>query len=110
MNKKLFLLASLCLGLHFTTAQISGTPPSYDEQQADKIAIYRAEAERVHTLIHTKLDLKFDYKKEHVLGEAWLDLKPHFYPSKQLILDAKAMLIHEVVLIDNNKQKKTKIP
>ncbi|ADX67949.1 M1 family metallopeptidase [Weeksella virosa] len=108
MNKKLFLLASLCLGLHFTTAQISGTPPSYDEQQADKIAIYRAEAERVHTLIHTKLDLKFDYKKEHVLGEAWLDLKPHFYPSKQLILDAKAMLIHEVVLIDNNKQKKLK--
>lgn len=81
-------------------------PPSYRENQTNKMEIYRAEAEKINSLVHTKLDLKFDFDKEHVLGEAWLTLKPHFYPTNQLTLDAKAMLIDEVSLVNGNSKKK----
>lgn len=90
-----------------TFAQIKETlPPSYREGQTNKMAIFRAEAEKINSLVHTKLDLKFDFEKEHVYGEAWVTLKPHFYETNKLVLDAKAMLIHEVSLVkDGNKTK-----
>jgi aminopeptidase N len=57
---------------------------------------YRAEKEKVNDLVHTKLKVSFDYSKRHLLGEAWITLKPHFYNVKEVELDAKAMLIHKV--------------
>lgn len=83
-------------------------PPSYRLDQTNKMDIYRAEAEKINSLIHTKLDLKFDYEKEEVNGEAWLTLKPHFYSTQTLVLDAKAMLIHEVALVQGKSKKKLK--
>lgn len=83
-----------------------GLPPSYRLDQANKMEIYRAPAERINHLVHTKLDLKFDYQKEEVKGEAWITLKPHFYDTDKLILDAKGMLIHEVEMITGNAKKK----
>ena len=59
-------------------------------------SVYRAENEKINDLVHTKLDVKFDFAKRHLLGEAWLTLEPHFYPSNELTLDAKGMLIHKV--------------
>lgn len=88
-------------------SQISSLPPSYTaEANESQKAIFRAEKERLHSLEHTKLDLKFDYQKQHVLGEAWLTLKPHFYPSGSLELDAKHMDIQEVFLISGSNRKK----
>src|SRR5690606_6939564 len=43
----------------------------------------------------------FDYQKEQMGGEEWLTAAPYFYPSDSLVLDAKAMLIHEVALDKN---------
>ena len=40
---------------------------------------YRAEREKINELVHTKLKVEFDYTKRHLLGEAWLTLKPYFY-------------------------------
>ncbi len=57
---------------------------------------YRAEREKINDLVHTKLKVSFDYSKRHLLGEAWITLKPHFYNVNELELDAKAMLIHKV--------------
>lgn len=90
----------------YATAQVTGTPPSYSEQQADPLKIYRAEAERTNVLVHTKLDLKFDYAKQHALGEAWITLKPYFYATNKLTLDAKGMLIHDVSLVQGTTKKK----
>ncbi|QTV06300.1 M1 family metallopeptidase [Faecalibacter bovis] len=90
----------------FATAQIMTQPPSYNENQKDPLKIYRAEEERINNLVHTKLDLKFDYAKQHALGEAWITLKPHFYATNKLTLDAKAMLIHEVALVQGTTKKK----
>lgn len=53
---------------------------------------------RIHDLIHTKLELQFDWEEEEVLGQATLTLKPFFYPSKELVLDAKNFQIHQVSL------------
>ncbi len=57
---------------------------------------YRAEREKINELVHTKLKVEFDYTKRHLLGEAWLTLKPYFYTTNTLTLDAKGMLIHKV--------------
>ncbi|WP_068597419.1 M1 family metallopeptidase [Vaginella massiliensis] len=108
MKKSIFLLASVFLLNHSLEAQVQTLPPSYREDQTNKMDIYRAEAEKINALVHTKLDLKFDYAKQHVLGEAWLTLKPYFYPTNRLVLDAKAMVIHEVSLVSGNSKKKLK--
>ncbi|MGI9526413.1 MAG: M1 family aminopeptidase [Weeksellaceae bacterium] len=70
--------------------------------------IYQAEAERINDLVHTKLKVSFDLEKEQMPGEAWITLKPHFYPTQSVTLDAKGMLIHEVALLKNGKKKPLK--
>jgi len=64
---------------------------------------YRAAAERINDLVHTKLDAKFDYSKSQMNGKAWISLKPHFYATGSLMLDAKAMDIHQVAIVKNEK-------
>ena len=59
---------------------------------------YRAAAPHINDLIHTKLSVRFDYGKSYLYGKAWITLKPHFYPTDSLSLDAKGMDIHEISL------------
>lgn len=66
---------------------------------------YRGFAEKKHDLIHTKLVAGFDYTKSQLNGEAWLQLRPHFYASNVLVLDAKAMAIHQIAIEKNNQRK-----
>ena len=106
MRKRILWLSSAFIISSLTYAQVMTPPPSYNENQTNKLDIYRAEAERINSLVHTKLDLKFDYAKEHVLGEAWVTLKPHFYATNKVTLDAKAMLISEVALVNGATKKK----
>ena len=106
MKKRILWLSSAFIISSLTYAQVMTPPPSYNENQTNKLDIYRAEAERINNLVHTKLDLKFDYAKEHVLGEAWITLKPHFYATNKVTLDAKAMLISEVALVNGATKKK----
>jgi aminopeptidase N len=58
--------------------------------------LYQASATKEHDMVHTHLKISFDWKKQHLIGQALLTLRPHFYPSKQLILDAKGMQINSV--------------
>ena len=51
--------------------------------------VYNAAANRTHDLLHTRLDLSFDWEKEMVIGKATLRLTPIFRPSNTLTLDAK---------------------
>ncbi|RYF86998.1 MAG: M1 family peptidase [Chitinophagaceae bacterium] len=68
--------------------------------------IYRATAERINDLVHTKLDAKFDYSKQQLNGNVWITLKPHFYPTDSLQLDAKGMDIKDVAIVKNGKNSK----
>lgn len=70
--------------------------------------VYRATHTKVTELKHTKLKVNFDYQKEQMNGEEWLTASPYFYPTNELILDAKAMLIHEVALDNNGKKSPLK--
>src|SRR5687767_13534108 len=61
--------------------------------------VYRASAPRINDLVHTKLDVKFDYAKSYMYGKAWITLVPHFYPTDSLTLDAKGMDIQKVAIV-----------
>ena len=65
--------------------------------------VYRATATKINDLVHTKVKAKFDYAKSYMYGKAWITLKPHFYPTDSLSLDAQAMNINAVELVANGK-------
>lgn len=88
MKKLILSIFIASLSLNFTIAQ---------QQDSTKVeSIYRAEREKINALVHTKLKVSFDYSKSQMAGEAWITLKPHFYPVQTVTLDAKGMLIHKV--------------
>ncbi len=68
-------------------------------------SIFRGSATKVNALVHTKLDVKFDFTKSYLLGKEWVTLKPYFYPTDSLLLDAKGMDIHEVSISDGKTRK-----
>jgi len=59
---------------------------------------YHETASRINDLVHTKLDVRFDFNKSWLYGKAWVTLKPHFYSTDSLTLDAKGMDIKKVAL------------
>jgi aminopeptidase N len=65
---------------------------------------YRETATKINNLVHTKLELKPDFNKSYLYGKAWITLKPHFYPTDSLNLDAKGMEFRKVVLLKGNKE------
>ncbi len=71
---------------------------------APKIAFenYRASATVINQLIHTELHVSFDWDKQYLYGKATITLKPYFYPTDSLTLDAKGMDIHEISLLKGN--------
>jgi aminopeptidase N len=69
---------------------------------------YRASATKINALVHTKLDVKFDYAKKQLNGKAWLNLKPFAYPTDSLTLDAKGMDIANVSLVNGKSLQKLK--
>ena len=66
---------------------------------------YRSFATKENDLVHTKLVANFNYEKSQMNGEVWLQLRPHFYATNTLQLDAKAMEIKEVAIVQNNSNK-----
>ena len=68
--------------------------------------IYRETPLKVNDLVHTKLDAHFDYNKSYLNGKVWLTLKPHFYATDSLQLDAKGMNIQTVELVGAGKNTK----
>lgn len=75
--------------------------PGDDEpQDTSWKKIYRESYTRINDLVHTKLDVKFDFDKSYLYGKAWITLTPHFYNTDSLLLDAKGMEIKEVSVVN----------
>jgi aminopeptidase N len=72
------------------------------------LLIYRASFPHINDLQHTKLDVRFDYAKSYLYGKAWITLRPHFYPTDSLSLDAKGMDIKEVSILKGNQHSPLK--
>jgi len=64
---------------------------------------YRETPARINDLVDTRLDVKFDYQKSYLYGKEWVTLKPHFYATDSLKLDAKGMDIHEIAMVKAGK-------
>ena len=62
---------------------------------------YRAFVNKENDLVHTKLQADFDYDKSQLKGKVWITLKPHFYETKELDLDAKGMDIAVIEMVKN---------
>ena len=69
---------------------------------------YRSFATKENDLVHTKLIANFDYAQSQLNGEIWLQLRPHFYATAKLILDAKGMDIHQVSIVKNETKNTLK--
>lgn len=65
-----------------------------------KLDIYRASETRDFDLLHTKLEVSFDWDSTYLYGKASLLLKPYFYNQSKLKLDAKGFQIKEVAQLD----------
>ena len=109
MKKTFYLFA----GLLFVACGVKTPQPPQEvvetateipEATADEIesalpterAKYNAAETILTDLIHTKLEVKFDWNKSELLGIETLTAKPHFYESNTLILKAKGMQINSV--------------
>ncbi|QNH63725.1 M1 family aminopeptidase [Hymenobacter sediminicola] len=69
---------------------------------------YRATTRKVNALVHTKLDLRFDYAKRYAYGQEWLTIKPVAYATDSLRLDAQGMDITSVGLVVGQQTKPLK--
>jgi|CXWL01.1.fsa_nt_gi aminopeptidase N len=65
---------------------------------------YRETVTKINNLMHTKLEVKPDFSKSYLDGKAWITLKPHFYPTDSLNLDAKGMYLKKVALVKGIQQ------
>ena len=63
---------------------------------------YRASATRVHDLVHTRLEVRFDWEHQWLYGKAAITVQPHIYPQTTLVLDARNMDIYKVELQHDN--------
>src|SRR6476659_9984080 len=98
MKKSLLLVLGTMLGL------IAIAQPSAPRADTSWKTVYRSAADKINDLVHTKLDAKFDFTKSYMNGKVWITLKPHFYPTDSLSLDAKGMDIHKVAIVKGNTE------
>ena len=98
MNLKMSCMLTVCVIFSATAVTAQSTPDWKTE--------YRTTAEKQLSLVHTKLDVRFDYANRRMPGKAWLTMTPHFYPTDSAILDAKGMLINEIAIVAGGKSKK----
>lgn len=75
------------------------------EEKDPVIPVYQASATRLNDIIHTKLEVSFDWHKQYMYGNATLTIKPYFFATSVLELDARGMEIKQVSLITKAGKK-----
>lgn len=96
MNRKFLTCSALLLSI-LVVGNVSAQEKS--AEKPENLAIYRVTPTKVNDLVHTKLDVSFDYAKRYLNGKEWVTLKPHFYSTDSLTLDAQGMDIKTVALV-----------
>lgn len=97
MKQQLLALLLLLPGAALLSQNAQEPPtPSISKQ-------YRATPEKINDLVHTRLEAKLNYAQAQLQGKAWLTLKPHFYATDSLLLDAKGMDIRQIAMVKGGK-------
>lgn len=78
------------------------------ETEELKLAFYQGERTRHFQLLHTKLEVSFDWERQWMFGKVLMILEPYFYQQSNIVLDAKGFDIHEVSLIKGEQADKLK--
>ena len=84
----------------FAKSPVSPADTTKKPAWATKKGPYRPTRALKNDLLHTQLDLRFDWLRQHVLGSATLTFKPYFYPQNTLELDAKGFDIKGIFHLD----------
>ncbi len=71
----------------------------------DERPIYQASRKRINDVIDLKLDIKPNWSEARLYGVAELLIKPYFYETDSLWLDAKGMIINKVELLERGQPK-----
>lgn len=69
-------------------------------EEPPKKKIYQATHTKSSDIIHTKLWVSFDWEKSQLIGKAELQVKPYFYATNMLYLNARGMDIKSVKLAE----------
>ncbi|MBT34430.1 MAG: alanyl aminopeptidase [Thalassobius sp.] len=69
---------------------------------------YHPSRTKYFDLVHTLLDVKFDWEKQHLIGRAEISVSPHFYKQDSVVLDAVGFDIESVELLDGKEAKTLK--
>ncbi len=105
-----FLLLLLSLGCKHQTPNagpVKGTSPISNVPAASRSTglkpqnpnfPYRPSDTKYFDLLHTQLDVSFDWEHEELDGKAILTINPWFESQDQVVLDAKGFIIHDISL------------
>ena len=99
--KKIMLL--ICISALFCSMAAQGQDAEVEDTTWKKIL--RESYPKTNQIIHTKLDVRFDFEKSYLYGKEWLTLKPHFYSTDTVLLDAKGMDIKEVSIMQGSTKQ-----
>ena len=92
----------------FSAIAFAQDPTQPEKEDTSWKKTYRETPPLINDLVHTKLDVRFDYDKSYMYGKAWITLKPHFYSTDSLTLDAKGMDIKKVALVKSGTMSNLK--
>ena len=99
LKNTIFLLGGIILSTFVsTTAQ-----PIHTKQNPGNENEYRETPEKINDLVHTILYASFNFDQSQMSGLAKITLKPHFYPTDSLKLDAKGMEINKISIVKAGK-------
>ncbi len=77
---------------------------------APKKEVYQASNSLVTDILHTKLEVSFNWEKSQLNGKATVTARPYFYPTNTMYLNARGMEIKRVAIsLEENKTLKKKV-
>lgn len=113
-HNNVWIIGLMVIGLSFNACKTSEKSSSKTkdaqtevevaiEETVEEPRIYRAANTRTFDLIHTTLDVRFDWDKQQLFGKAELTLRPYFYATDKLVLDAKGFDLRAVSIKKNGQ-------
>ena len=105
MNKSIKLLAIIFLLASCSTQKksVTTTENKPKEKFIPEQKIYQASVTKTNDVQHVKLEVSFDWDKKYLFGKEYITLKPHFYPTNRVELNARGMDIKVVTIYADGK-------
>lgn len=84
--------------IQLDTIKVTGVKGD-NTSEVKKLPLYRAANPRSNDILHTKLEVRFDWQNAWLFGKATIDIKPYYFPVSKLFLNARGMEIYKVQLV-----------